>query len=67
MCSQKKSRLFDQKPEGIPEALLAAGTTIGTFVKSLSNPSAQSKTVRRLFVTNLPAEYEDMVGALPRL
>ena len=61
-CSApKKSRLFDQKPEGIPEALLNAGGTISSFAKSLATPSNQSKTVRRLFVTNLPAEYEDMV------
>lgn len=31
-----------------------------------TNPSVASKIIRRLFVTNLPKDYQDVVGVLCR-
>ena len=66
LCSRgaKKSN-FDQKPEGVPEELLTNAGTLGAMIKAYapgtSNPSVTSKIIRRLFVTNLPKDYQDIV------
>lgn len=67
LCSRsvKKSN-FDQKPEGVPEELLTNAGTLGAMMKAYapgaSNPSVTSKIIRRLFVTNLPKDYQDIVS-----
>ncbi|CBK21535.2 RNA binding protein [Blastocystis hominis] len=58
--TNKKKGLFDQKPEGIPEALLTATGTIGVLANTLNAKTAESKSILRLFITNLPTEYQDM-------
>ena len=59
-----KRNLFDQKPEGIPEELLTSGGVIGAMTNMQNNGEQQSKVIRRLLITNLPHDYQEIVYSL---
>ena len=44
--------------------MLTAGGTIGVLANTLNAKTAESKSILRLFITNLPTEYQDMVPSL---
>ena len=59
-----KRNLFDQKPEGIPEELLNSGGAMGAMAKAMNSSEQQSKVIRRLLITNLPTDYQEIVSLL---
>lgn len=65
--TQIKKGLFDQKPEGIPEELLNSDGAIGAMARLLNTNTQETKSVRRLIITNLPTDYQESVSLINSL
>lgn len=61
VSAQNKRGLFDQKPEGIPEEFLNSEGAIGAMTRALNSNAQESKSIRRLIITNLPTDYQESV------